>query len=149
MIKRRPSLLHKEHGSSAIEVALMAPILALLLVGGVDFGRGYFVALEVSSAAESGALYGSTNTSDTKGMVSAAKLNAKDVPGIAATASTGCECSDGTGAVASCSPVPSCTVNVVDYVEVDTSATYTPILKYPGIPSTFSLTGRGRMRAGY
>jgi Flp pilus assembly protein TadG len=149
MMKRCPALLHREHGSSAVEVALMAPILVLLLVGGVDFGRGYYVALEVSSAAESGALYGSLNTSDTTGMVAAAKLNATDVPGLTATASRGCECSDGTGAVASCSSVPTCAVNVVDFVEVDTAATYKPIFKFPGIPATFALTGKGRMRAGY
>jgi hypothetical protein len=82
-------------------------------------------------------------------MIAAAKLDAKDVSNLAAQASYGCECSDGSSPVASCGTAPSCAVNVVNYVEVDTSATYTPILKYPGIGSSFALSGKGRMRAAH
>jgi hypothetical protein len=41
-----------------------------------------------------------------------------------------------------------CTVNVVNYVQVTTSATYKTLMPWPGIPSSFSLQGMARLRAG-
>ena len=51
------SLRTSETGSALLEVALILPTLILVLVGAVDFGRAYYVTIEVSSAAEAGALY--------------------------------------------------------------------------------------------
>jgi Flp pilus assembly protein TadG len=146
---RFAQLFRNQEGQSVIELALVLVPFMLLLVGAADFGRGYYLAIEVESAAEAGAIYGTLNQTDTSGMKAAALLDANDVPSLSATATYGCECSDGTSATVSCSTTPSCTVNVVNYVEVDTSATYTPIMKYPGIPSSFALTGKGRMRSSY
>ena len=142
-------ILRQDEGSSLIELALLIPPLLLVLVGAIDFGRGYYVAIEVASAAEAGALYGSLNPTDDAGMRAAAVLDAHDVSTMTVTSSDGCECSDGTSAIVSCSATPSCAVNVVNYVEVDTAVTYTPILKYPGLSSSYSLTGKSRMRAGH
>jgi Flp pilus assembly protein TadG len=136
-------------GSSVIELAIAMVPLALLLVGAVDLGRGYYVAIEVESAAESGAIYGTLHNTDVSGMQAAATLDAKDVPSLGVIATYGCECSDGSSVTPNCSSAPSCSVNVVNYVEVDTSATYVPIMKYPGIPASFALSGKGRMRSSY
>jgi Flp pilus assembly protein TadG len=141
--------IRNEDGSSIIETAMLMPLLLLLLVGAIDFGRAYFVAIEVSSSAEAGALYGTQNSSDTAGMVTAATLDAPEVSNLTTVATYGCECSDGSSVSPSCGSLPVCTYNVVSYVEVDTSATYIPILLYPGIPSSISLTGKARMRAGH
>lgn len=136
-----------ERGSSLVEMAFMLPFLLLLLIGAADFGRGYYLAMEVSDAAHAGALYGSQNPTDITGMQNAAKANAPDVPsGLTATAVWGCECSDGSGAVASCSSTPTCSSNVIDYVQVTTRYTYNPLLPYPGLPSTFALQGVSKMR---
>ena len=54
-----------EEGSSLVEVALVLPMMLLLLVGSVDFGRGYYAAMEVSSAANAGACYGVQEPTDT------------------------------------------------------------------------------------
>jgi Flp pilus assembly protein TadG len=139
----------KEDGSSIMEVAMAAPLLLLLLAGAVDIGRAYFFAIEVSSAAEAGALYGSQNPTDTVGMVSAAKLDASGISTIAPVASSGCECADGSSASPACTSVPVCNSNVVSYVEVDTAYSYTPILSIPGIQPSFPLTARARMHAPY
>jgi Flp pilus assembly protein TadG len=138
-----------EDGSSIVETALLMPFLLLLLTGAIDLGRAYFMAIEVSSAAEAGALYGTQNSSDTAGMVTAATLDAPEVSNLASVATYGCECSDGSSVSASCISLPLCTYNVVNFVEVDTSATYTSILPYPGIPTTIALTAKARMRAGH
>lgn len=138
------------HGSSVVEVALLMPVLLLILVGAVDLGRAYFMAIEVSSAAHAGALYGVQNPTDTSGMESAAKLNASDVSSLVTTATYGCECSDGTLQNASCTSAPTaCPFNVVNYVQVGTSATYTTLIDWPGIPSSVALAGSAWMRSAH
>ncbi len=141
--------LRGEEASQLVELAMVTPMLLLLLAGAVDFGRAYYVAMEVSSAAEAGATYGLQNPTDTAGMKSAALLNVPDLPNLTPTAVYGTECSDGTSAVSGGATPPTCAVDVVQYVEVDTTATYRPILIYPGIQSLFTLTGKSRMRASY
>lgn len=143
----KPNIYLQTDGSSLIETALLLPVLLLLLVGAFDFGRAYYAALEVASAAEAGALYGVQYPSDAAGMIAAAKADATDITNFSSTAIYGCQCSDGSGTSAACGTRPTCSLNVVNYVEVDTTATYTPLLKYPGIPSTLALKGKARMRS--
>ena len=140
-----------ESGNGLIELALVLPVLFLLLLGAADFGRAYYLVIEVSNAAHTGALYGSQNPTDTTGMQQAAVADAQDVPNFttsSVTATYGCECSDGSSPVASCTTTPTCANNVVDYVQVNTSVSYSAIFPYPGIPSPLTLRGSSRMRAG-
>lgn len=139
-------ILRSEQGSSLVEVALVLPMLLLVLVGMVDFGRGYYLGNEVAGAARAGAVYGSQNPTDTAGMKTAVTEDAPDVPGITASASYGCECSDGTSASASCSTVPTCSTNVVYYVKVTASATYTTMVPWTGLPSSIALSRTVEMR---
>jgi Flp pilus assembly protein TadG len=136
-------------GTSLIEAALLIPLLLLMLAGAVDLGKACYMAIEVSSAAQSGAEYGVQNPSDTDGMVAASRLDAVDVPTLSAVASYGCECSDGTSDVATCGTTPTCNFNIVDYVEVDTTATYSSLLTYPGVPGSIVISGKARMRAAH
>ena len=135
--------LGSDNGSQLIEFSLTVPIFLVLVAGTIDFGRAYFVAIEVSAAAEAGATYGLKNPTDTTGMQSAASLDAPDLAGLTSTASYGSECSDGTSAVAGSGSTPSCTADVVQYVEVDTSAIYKPVMNYPGLPSKFTVECSG------
>jgi Flp pilus assembly protein TadG len=148
-LRQRWHMLRKDDGSQLVELTLILPMLLLILAGAVDFGRAYFIAMEVSSAAEAGATYGLQNPSDTAGMQAAALLDAPDLPTLTPVATYGTECSDGTLAVAQSGTPPTCSVDVVQYVEVDTTATYKPILTYPGIKSLFTIVGKSRMRASY
>lgn len=138
-----------KEANSLFETALTLPFLLLLLIGAADFGKAYYVALGVASAAEAGALYGIQNPTDTSGMMAASRADAADIQQFSATAAYGCQCSDGSSATSSCSSVPTCSLNVVNYVQVDTSATYTTILNYPGIPAQMVLRGTARMRAAH
>jgi Flp pilus assembly protein TadG len=143
------ALMARERGASLVEFALMIPFLALLLLGVIDFGRAYYVSVEVNNAASTGALYGTQNYTDITGMQNAATGDAPDVSGIAAVATYGCECYDGTHPSLNCTSQPSpCSVNVVNYVQVTTTATYKPIFPWPGIPSSLTMTGSARLRAG-
>jgi Flp pilus assembly protein TadG len=156
-ISVRLKLFNSDGGTSLIEMALLLPILFLLLMGTVDFGRAYYLEIEVSRAAHTGALYGSQNPTDLAGMQSAATLDAADVSGLAVTSAYGYECSDGTQRGASCSstgcattPVAptSCGFNAVYYIQVNTSVSYSATFPYPGIPTPIVLRGQATMRAG-
>jgi Flp pilus assembly protein TadG len=140
------SLHADETGSSLVEVACVMPLMLLILVGAVDFGQAYYVGIEINSAASAGTAYGVTNFVDTVGMQKAAQLDAVDVPSMTATATWGCECSDGTGASANCLAIPSCPTNLVEYVDVVTSVDFKPVLAYPMIPSLLTIKGHSRMR---
>lgn len=148
------NLLRSREANSIIETAFVMPVLVLLLLGAFDFGRAYYYAVEVSSAAHAAATYGIHNLSDSAGMTSAAQLDAPDVSTLATTANYGCECFDGSAKSTSCTTPPtscaegSTAENYVNYVQVKTTATYKPILVYPGLPTTFTLTGSAYMRAG-
>jgi Flp pilus assembly protein TadG len=143
----RPNFVSSEAGNSLVETGLFLPLLLLLLMGVADFGRAYYLAIEVAGAAHAGAVYGAQNITDTTGMQNAAKLNSPDVSGLVATGSWGCECSDGTASSASCSITPTCSVNVVYYAKVTTTVTYHPIMPWKGINSSMILTGSTTMRS--
>jgi TadE-like protein len=140
------SLVRSERGSSLVELGLMLPVLGLLLFGAIDFGRAYYLSIEVTNAARAGAQFGVENASSA-GMQNAATSDAPDVPGITATASYGCECPDGSGQIPGCSSSPGC-ANAVNYVQVTTNATYSPLIPWPGIPSSIPLTGEATVRIG-
>ncbi|MGO8758648.1 MAG: TadE/TadG family type IV pilus assembly protein [Terracidiphilus sp.] len=153
MRSKRATLLSSESGSSLVETAVFLPLLFLLLLGVVDFGRAYYLADEVAGAAQAGAVYGSQNITDTSGMANVAKLDAPDVSGMTATGSWGCECSDGTNPSTSCAAKPACGVNLVYYATVTTSVTYKPMIPWPGfgsskgIGSSFTISRSVTMRS--
>jgi Flp pilus assembly protein TadG len=142
-------LSSEQRGNSLVETALVLPFMILLLAGAFDFGEAFYMATEVASAAEAGAQYGLQNVTNLAGMRNAAKLDAADVPNLQAVATYGCECSDGSAVVASCATSPAtCTYNVVNYVQVVASATYKPMINYPGAPASIPLSSTARLRAG-
>ncbi|WP_160115161.1 TadE/TadG family type IV pilus assembly protein [Bryocella elongata] len=152
--RHRASLLAKhlrldQCGSALIETALVSPLLVLLFAGAIDIGRVCYVAIEVSNAAQAGAVYGSQAPEDSTGIASAAQVGAPDVSNLNVAVSTGCECSDGSSPVVNCTSTPVCGHNVVHYVEVDTSTTDYPIILVNTLPASFPLSGKARMRAAY
>ncbi|MDE1155948.1 MAG: TadE/TadG family type IV pilus assembly protein [Acidobacteriaceae bacterium] len=136
-----------QKGSSLLEVAIVLPLLVLLLAVAVDLGNACTAAITTASAAHAGALYGTANPTDTAGMVQAARTSAPSLPTLVPVATYGCECSDGSSAVGSCSIVPICAFNSIYYVELDTTYVYTPLIPYPGLTDGFVLHGKARLRA--
>jgi Flp pilus assembly protein TadG len=147
-------LLRCDNGSSMIEGAVLSPVLLMLLLGAADFGRGYYLAEEVASAAHAGAEYAIQNpgriSSDTTGIETAAKVDAANVANLnVATPTWGCECSDGSSWSAKCSSVPSgCATNWVYKVTVTASTNYAPLFPWLGIPSSIALSSSATMRSG-
>ncbi|WP_047491801.1 TadE/TadG family type IV pilus assembly protein [Terriglobus sp. TAA 43] len=150
LVSRSATFALRQDGNSLIETALVLPVLLLLLAGAVDIGRAFRAAMIVNAAARTGAAYGIHYPTDTAGMMLAAKTDTSTLVTVTPTATYGCECpGGGTSAIASCASEPSCPsgMNSVYYVELDTTATYTPMLPWPGISRTIPLTAKVRLRA--
>src|SRR3954469_259245 len=82
--------IREERASAILELALLAPIFAAMLVGAAEFGMLCYSAIEVSEAARAGVAYGSQTpgtASDTSGMQTAATNAAPNVTGMSAVAS--------------------------------------------------------------
>jgi Flp pilus assembly protein TadG len=134
-------------GQSALELAIILPVLLLLLLAAADFGRALYVSAAVQNAARAGAQYGSQSVitaADSAGMVAAAKKDASEITNLTATASQ-CTCASSSN-VAAC-PQSYCTNNPeANYVEVDTHASFQLIGTYLGIPSPVQLSGKAVMQ---
>jgi Flp pilus assembly protein TadG len=146
----RHPLLQDERGASLVELSLVLPFFLLLLFGALDFGRAYFLAVEVAGAARAAAEYGAQNPTDTAGITKVATGDAPDVPNLSVgTPAYGCECSDGTSYSANCAATPTtCSYNVVYRVRLTVSTTYSPLFPWPNIPSSIPLSSTAVMRSG-
>ena len=151
MLPARNRVRRVESGVAAVEMALMTPILLLVLLGTIDFGRNMYSALAVSQAAGAGAAYGAQSngtTSDYSGMEAAATAAGRDLgSGISATATRYCKCPGNivvdciTGNCASGYGAPQV------YVQVVATATFQTLFTYPGIPSTIPISRTAIKRA--
>lgn len=143
----RSSLMGSE-GGSFVELALILPLFVLILVPVVDIGRAIYMSIEVASAAQAGAAYGIQNPTDVSGMQTASTNGASNLSGATASATYGCECSDGTSSSESCVTTPTCTYNYVNYVDVVATVPYTTTFSYPGMPSSMNISREVRLRVG-
>src|SRR5579859_108552 len=110
-----------KRGQTMVEIALMLPALALLLVVATDFARVFYAANGVASAARAGVQYGAQNytTAINYSAIQQAALNdGQNISGLAATATDICMCN---GAQVACSP-PQCAEPEL-FVQVKTNAT--------------------------
>lgn len=141
--------LRDQSGASLVELAFVLPLFPLLLFGAVDFARAFYVSVEIEGAAQAAAAYGSQNPTDTTGMQNAAQYDAPNVPNLSVgTPTYGCECSDGTAYSASCSVKPTCSSNTeVQRVNVTVTGTYSPLIPWPGVPQSMTLTSSASMRS--
>ncbi len=162
--KKKCAMRSTERGVALVETVLIATfILIPLVIGAIDFGRGYYVAIEVANAARTAVQYGAQNGAtliDTTNMIAVAKSEATDVQsscgaGINAcwragfpTAQYGCECSSQTAFTGGTNNVTSCSCpgsHSVNYVKVTTQVTYTPLLNLFG---PITLNSQAKLRYG-
>ncbi len=67
---------HGAHGQALVELALITPVLLLLLLVAVDFGRLFFTYIQLNNAAREGAAYGAASPTDTSGIGAAVRREA-------------------------------------------------------------------------
>jgi Flp pilus assembly protein TadG len=135
-------------GVAAIELAIMAPALVLMMICTVDLGMGIYRNMQVQNAAQAGAQYAMAHIFDANQIASVVS-NTTGLSGISATPPPVqyCGCATGAG-VANVACGSSCPAGAVygNYVQVSTQGTYNTILPYPLIANSFKLTAQSNVR---
>ena len=141
-------------GVSAIEFAFVAPMLALLLIGLIDFGVGLWDQMQVSNAAAAGAEYAfihGWNGTAISDAVSAATNLASIV--ASPQPEEACGCPNVTSGITE-TGIPPCSGTCPDgspigtYALVSAEASYSLILPFPGVsgPMTLSSSAVARLK---
>jgi Flp pilus assembly protein TadG len=134
-------------GQAIAELAVIAPLLILLLIGLVEVGRFADLSIMVGNAARAGVQYGAQNlvtAADTTGMQNAATADAQNVAGITATASSFCKCAD--GSASTCQPTDCSANHRLTYVTVTTSGTFTSLVHFAKIQPSITIGSSATMR---
>jgi Flp pilus assembly protein TadG len=142
-------LRSREEGSALVEFGISLPVLAIMLLGAAEFARLAYASIEVANGAHAAVMYAASSqaaSSDTGGITNAANSDASNLTGgiTVSGVSTTCACADTTYTPTSCSDNSTCVSNntsMVTSVTVQTQATFTPLIRRPGGPSTYTLHG--------
>lgn len=147
-----------EAGQSLVETAITVPMLAIVLFGCGEMARVAYASIEVVNAAKAAAQYGAQSVgtaADTPGIQLAASNETTDlVSTLTTTPKVKLVCSDGTVPADSAGtgnpPTWSNTDCQTSFIEqiltVTTSASFSPLIKLPGLPSSYTLTGYAQQR---
>jgi hypothetical protein len=135
-----------------LELALLCPLLSLLMLGVIEFGRAYYFGIEVTNAARAGAQYACqslANAADNADITTAAESDAPQVqwgqpPAEPVQVAVTCECSGSGGTVSCTLPLCSGDDHLIEWVQVKTAATYQPLFK--SLVPTLTLQGQATMR---
>lgn len=142
-------LWRAEDGVSAIEFAVVAGILSLLLLGICDFGLGFWEQMQVANAARAGAEsaikngYNATN-------IQTAVTNATNLQGVQATPapSSSCGCPDATSGVSAATCGAGCPDGSTagTFVTVNAQVSYQTLFVWPGIARPMTLASSATVR---
>lgn len=139
----------RRSGQGLIELTLTVPVLALLCLATADFARVFYAAIELNTAARSGAQYGSQTVitaSDTAGMIAAAQ---RDAPNVGTVTTDASQCTCNTPSVVATCPTSYCARNPqATFVTVTSQLSFKTAFRFPGVPSTIALAGKAVMAVG-
>ena len=137
-------------GSAMVEAALATPILMLMACGAMDLARVFLAGIVLESAARAGAQYASFSPGKAGAHDAASAAGQKDVEtngisSVVVTSRTFCGCTTSTTEV-SCTTATCSGETPGGYVETTATYTFTPLVPYPGLPSSIPMAGRARFR---
>jgi Flp pilus assembly protein TadG len=125
---------HERKAAAAVELAVLLPIITFLFVVAVDYGRIFYYSQVIDNCARQGALWASDPKAPAYNLytnVTDAAL--ADAPGLSpkptVTSGSGTDSAKNT------------------YVTVTVTWTFTTITKYPGVPSSVTLSRTVQMRS--
>jgi len=145
------ALLRRRGGNTAIEFAMIAPILAGMLVGMTDLGVGIYENMEVRNAAQAGAQFGAQSlvtAANVPGITAAVTNDAANISLASGSPTVSqCTCSSVASVVTLCSSSYNCSDNPqATWVTVSVSAPFTTFMGYPGLPNPVTLTNTAQMQ---
>ncbi len=148
--------VRSERGAALVELAVALPLLLIIMVGTIDFGRAFRTAMIVTNAVRAGAQFGSqnpVNSTNTTGMVAAANAvlsaNGLSPEPLMPSAQTFCQCATNSGTftnAANCSD-PCTGGHLVVSVIVTAAVRFSLIQPFPGIPNSVTITRGATARA--
>ena len=151
LARRLFRIRRSERGGALVELAVVLPVIVLIAIGVMDYGRVYYTSISVSNAARAGAEWGAYGaigsvTQDAR-IQSFAQLEAAEAGTVTVTSSHVCRCSPGGGTV-------SCTVECSGgygapqvYVTATATKSVALLLRYPGLPATVTISRSATFRA--
>jgi Flp pilus assembly protein TadG len=147
-----------ERGAALVELAVVLPLLLVVLLGTIDFGRAFRTAMIVTNAARAGAQFGAqslANAGNNSGIIAAADavLAANGLAsGPSPTPTKLCQCATNGGAFTDTSPVNNCSAtcgggHLVVSVTVTATRTFSMTTPFPGLPDSVTITRGATARA--
>lgn len=146
--------IYRQKGIAIVEATIVLPLLILVMLGILDFGRVMHASITTTNAARAAAGYGaqSSNLSiDYNGMTATAKADAKSLATdahnsepVAVTSRRVCRCV-GESSEVNCAN-NACTNTVEIYVEVTATRNFRTVVPYPLIPDTIQLSRMATIR---
>lgn len=143
-------LWRSQDGVSAIEFAIVGGALALLLLGILDFGIGYWEKTQLQDAAQAGAQFAARSGYDSAS-IQAAVTNATTLSGVQASPAPSqfCGCPSITSGVSSAtcaSTCPSDGSTAGTYVTVNAQVSYQTLFAWPGVANPMTLASSVTVR---
>jgi Flp pilus assembly protein TadG len=135
-------------GTTAVELALVAPLLAIILVPLSDLGIGAYRQMQVTTAVQAGARYAVLHGFDSTGIGNAV-TGATSLAGINATPAPvqSCGCVSGTSiTAATCGAACPDGSSAGTYVTVNANASYALLFDYPGLGNPLTLSAQSTVR---
>ena len=146
-IERMLRLPRSSRGGAAVELAVVFPVLLLLIVGAIDYGRMYFTSVTVANAARAGAEYGAQDVATSQKIAAIqnfALLDGADAGNtLRIAARTYCECAKASHACTACTGGAAPDI----FVEVIATDTISTLLPYPGLPTRVPIVRKATFRS--
>jgi Flp pilus assembly protein TadG len=141
-------LRRSSKGGAALELAVVFPLLLLLIVGVVDYGRMYFTSVTVANAARAGAEYGvqgGIQSMDTVAQKTIAKSDGAEAAGtLWIKPRVYCQCG---GTANACASVCSGGAAPDVFIEITATDTISTLLPYPGLPTRIPIVRKATFRS--
>ena len=145
----RHRLWAAREGAGAIEFAFVASLLAVLLLGLVDFGTGFWEDMQVGNAARAGAEFAAKNGYDSTN-IQTAVTNATSLAGLQANPAPtqACGCANATSGITPQTCSTSCPNGELagTYVTVNAQVSYRMVFSWPGIANPLTLASSAMVR---
>jgi Flp pilus assembly protein TadG len=140
LILRARRISEDERGVTAVEFAMIAPILIAMMISIVDLGLGLYTDTQLANAAQAGAAYAMQKGYDSSTMTTVAQSSTR-LTGVTVNVSQYCGCPSANGVVsATCGSSCGDGLTAGTYAQVAATKDYSTLLSYPGLPATFHLS---------
>jgi len=127
-------------GATAVEFAIIAPVLIAMFISIVDLGLGLYTDTQLANAAQAGAAYAMQKGYNASAMTTIAQ-SATRLTGVGVATSQFCGCPSASGVVnTSCDSSCNDGLTAGTFTSVVATKDYSTILSYPGLPASFHLS---------